>query len=118
MALNGKDFAVSIAINGIIFLVCVFVFSFLRINKRSARFYSPKWYLRLGEELLRQDLILNAYCSVIRGRIVKGSEDGKAGCQHMPLASCSMNLSHEKLAQQCICCTCLGHICHASMTCT
>jgi hypothetical protein len=60
MALNGKDFAVSIAVNGITFLVCVFVFSFLRINKRSARFYSPKRLVRLGQQALRWDVILDA----------------------------------------------------------
>ena len=42
MALNGKDLGVAIAINGIAFLVCLLIFSFLRVNKYSARFFSPK----------------------------------------------------------------------------
>jgi hypothetical protein len=42
MALNGRDLGVAVAINGITFLVCLLIFSFLRVNKYSARFFSPK----------------------------------------------------------------------------
>jgi hypothetical protein len=38
----GWDFATSIIINGIVFLVCVILFSYLRLHKYSERFYSPK----------------------------------------------------------------------------
>jgi hypothetical protein len=38
----GKDFAASLIINGITLLVCVILFSYLRLLKYFQRFYSPK----------------------------------------------------------------------------